>query len=398
MFRIIFLVAILASVGQITNTIYVPAMSNMALSLLVSPHYVQLIMAAFLLPYGLSQFIYGPLSDHFGRRRIIILGLMIYIAGTTMTCMIPQFNFLIIGSFIQGLGIGVAGVMARTVMKDCYHGHHLQKANSIMSSVLVFAPLISPLLGGLLTSHFFWLANFIFLLIFSLLVLFLIIQYFPETNQHVKQQEMSMRQITSSYKTILTSRIFKVFAINVCLAFAGVSVFEACCGLLFREVLHFSTLMTSILFISPIPAYLLGNYLAGIFIKHLSLIRILFYAMLIMLIASFSLLILALMNIVTLKAILIPAMLFFFGVGVIFPTATTGAVDPFPRLAGTAGALLGGMQNIVAGFVTVISSLVPQQNQTPIGVILSVLTLLMLFSYIYYIILAERKTSLNNMA
>lgn len=382
---IVFLISILSAVGQITNTIYVPAMGHIANDLLVRLHYVQLLMVAYLLPYGFSQFFYGVLSDHIGRKKTILFGLSIYILGSVITVAAPDFKSLLLGSLIQGSGIGVAGVMCRTVMRDLYEGHDLQKANSIMSMILIFAPLIAPLLGGMLTAEINWRAIFIFLLIFSIIVLLLQIKLLPETNRYTKQQPLSLHQAFSNFKAILNNKQFLGYTLIGLLIFSGIAVFEACAGLIFGEVLHYSVLDISFLFITPIPAYLVGSYFAGKLIKYYEMSHIMIAAMVLILMSGLAMVVLRLLGFIDIYVILVPMAFYLLGSGLLFPSTTTYAIMPFPALAGSAGALMGGLQNIGAGISTFVSSNFRQSSQLPLALILTTLALLMIVIYWKYI-------------
>jgi len=122
----LFLLTILmVAVGQMTQTLYVPSIPMMAGEFNVVSGQLQAVMACYLIPYGLSQFVYGPLSDRIGRRPILIVGMMVFLVGTLTIQLIPTFTALLVGSFIQGLGTGAGGAMSRTVMRDRYNGAEL---------------------------------------------------------------------------------------------------------------------------------------------------------------------------------------------------------------------------------------------------------------------------------
>lgn len=130
----LFLLTILmVAVGQMTQTLYVPSIPMMAGDFNVASGQLQAVMACYLIPYGLSQFVYGPLSDRIGRRPVLIVGMMVFLVGTLIIQVIPHFAALLVGSFIQGLGTGAGGAMSRTVMRDRYNGAELNRANSLVS-------------------------------------------------------------------------------------------------------------------------------------------------------------------------------------------------------------------------------------------------------------------------
>lgn len=368
--RIIMLVAMLAAVGQITNTIAVPAMTAIAHSLLIQIHYVQWLIAAYLLPYGLSQFIYGPLSDRLGRRPIILFGLGIYIAGSVITVIAANFSMLLGGTLIQGAGIGVGGVMCRTALRDILKGKKLHQANSKMSMLLIIAPLLAPLIGGILNDFFVWRAIYIFLLIFAMACYMLQLKYLPETNSITQRCQHGWFKL---YKNVLGDCEFRAYTMLLLLSFSGVAVFEACASLLFSNVLGYSATTMSLLFIIPLPLSIIGSYISGILCKLFSIQKICLLAIIIMGASSASLLYFALQHIINISVILCPIAGFLLGLGIIFPAATTGALNPFSATAGSAGAILGGLQNLGAASCTAISSMFMQTSQLPLAIILSTL-------------------------
>ncbi len=377
-FQVLFVLVVLTACGQLTNTIYVPAMSQMAADLAVEPIRIQAVMAMYLIPYGFSQFIYGPLSDRYGRKPLMLVGLMVFVAGSLTASIAQSFELLLLGSFIQGLGTGVGGVMSRTVMRDLYSGLNLQKANSYISMALIFSPLIAPMLGGIIASTFGWQACFWFLTGFGVLVWLLVLTGFKETHQHKDGPRMSA---LASYKYVFSHGQFNGFMITLVATFAGVAVFEAAAGVLFGDLMGLDPKLISILFVLPIPGYLAGSWLAGRLAKKHGLETIIGLGIAMLILGSLSMLLAGLMGYLNIPVVLIPATLYFLGGGLVFPTATTAALEPLPNNAGVAGAVLGGMQNLGAGVVTLVSSSMPMQNQVPLAAVLCVLTLLVVMIF-----------------
>jgi MFS transporter, DHA1 family, 2-module integral membrane pump EmrD len=380
--KIVFLVVILASVGQFANTIYVPALSMIAHNLHINPVRAQFLMTAYLLPYGCTQFIYGPLSDHYGRRPMVIIGLLIFLGGTILTVIASHFQHLLIGCVIQGTGAGVAGVMARTVMRDCYSDHKLYKANSIIAFTLIFAPLFAPVVGGLLSIHFGWRSDFIFLFILASSVLILEWYLFPETNlKRKKDSNATFNSFMKKYKQALKNRSFIGYMFCISLSFSGIAVFEAGASVLLTRALHFSPQLMTVLFIVPIPGYLVGSYCASYINRYLSIRAILKLALAVITFSVASLSIPAFAGILNSYVVLIPITFYMFGTGLLFPTAMTAAINPLGEIAGTAGALLGGVQNVCAALMTALFTLIPQTTQRPLAIMLIVCCVLMLLSY-----------------
>ncbi|USE33840.1 multidrug efflux MFS transporter EmrD [Endozoicomonas sp. SCSIO W0465] len=372
-FQVLFVIVVLTACGQLTNTIYVPTMSQMAADFGITPGALQAAIAFYLIPYGISQFLYGPLSDRFGRKPLMLIGLLIFIAGSLIGSFAHSFAMLLLASFVQGMGTGVGGVMSRTVMRDLYSGLRLQRANSYISMALIFTPLIAPMLGGFLGAAFGWHASFWFLTGFGVLVWLLVLGRFGETNKKVGKRSMGA---LASYRYVLGNGQFNGFMISLVATFAGIAVFEAAAGVLFGELMGLDPRVISVLFVLPIPGYLFGSWLAGKMVKKHSLETIIGRGVVMLVIGSVSMLVAGLMGYLNAWVILVPATLYFLGAGLLFPTATTAALEPFPENAGVAGAVLGGMQNLGGGLVTLVAASIPMSSQVPVAAILCSLTLL----------------------
>jgi MFS transporter, DHA1 family, 2-module integral membrane pump EmrD len=255
---VIILTALLAASGQLANTIFIPAISMMANALHVTPSTLQGLIAAYLAPYGISQFFYGPLADKYGRKPLIYFGLTLFCLGALTSFFGINYHLVMFGCILQGIGAGVGGVMVRTIMRDCFEGEKLQKANSYMTMALVLAPLLAPIIGGLLAVQFGWRAIFMFLFIFALSVLIMQIFMLKETNPDVNKASVMQR-----YKILFSNKSFFFYTSYLMLAFSGIAVFESSIGVVLGNVFKLSPGYTSIIFILPIPFYLFGSFYAG---------------------------------------------------------------------------------------------------------------------------------------
>lgn len=371
--KLTFLIAILTAVGQMTQTMYVPSIGHMASEFLVSASSLQAVMACYLIPYGLSQFVYGPLSDRLGRKPIIIAGLLIYIVGTLVALFTHQFEWFLVGSFIQGLGIGCGGAMARILTRDCFEGAELHRANSLISMCILFSPLMAPLLGGYLTEAFSWRSSYLFLALFGIAVVITMMTSMMETLPVEKRKN---EPVTKSYQYVLSDKRFQGFLICLVATFAGVGVIEAAAGVLLGGVLGLPATTVSLLFIIPIPGYLIGSGLSSYIAQRRSMRRALNVGLVAIFIGSAVVLIPGLFGLTTASTLIGGATIYFLGAGILFPAATTGAISPFPYHAGTAGATLGGMQNLGAGIATLLASLFPAQNQMPLGILMMAMSVI----------------------
>jgi len=379
---LIVLISLLAAAGQFANTIFVPAMGIIAAALHVSAHNIQGLIAAYLLPYGISQFIYGPLADKYGRKPIIYLGLIIFMSGAFCSFAGNVYMIVLIGCVFQGLGAGVGGVMCRTVVRDCYSGNELQIANSYMTIALVVAPLLAPIIGGVLALFFGWRSIFLFLFIFAAIVFFLEYKFLKETRCVTEKKSLKSR-----YLMLFKDENFIPYTIFLTLAFSGIAVFEASAGVILSGRFGYPPEIVSIIFILPIPFYVIGSYISGWVIKYYRSETIISVSISLFTLSSVSMLLFAILGYINVYAFIIPVIGLMFALGGLCPTATTGAIQNLGSIAGIAGALLGGVQNIGAGLFTGLSSMIPQATQLPLAVILTLQAVIMIIVYIKFIAL-----------
>ncbi|BEO44729.1 multidrug transporter EmrD [Serratia marcescens] len=374
-FHLLVMLILLVAVGQMAQTIYVPVIADIAHDLSVRTGAVQRVMAAYLLTYGFSQLIYGPISDRIGRRPVILTGMMIFLLGALGALLSTNLTMLVAASAIQGMGTGVAGVMARTMPRDLYAGTALRYANSLLNMGILVSPLLAPVIGGALAMVFGWRACYAFLLALCACVAFAMFRWLPET----RPVQTEKRRMLASFRQLLSDSTFSCYLVMLIGALAGIAVFEASCGVLMGGVLGLSGLTVSILFILPIPAAFFGAWYAGRDGKTFH--TLMWHSVLSCLLAGAMMWIPGWFGVMNIWTLIVPAALFFFGAGMLFPLATTGAMEPFPYLAGAAGALVGGMQNMGSGLATWLSAMLPQTGQFSLGLLMFAMAVLILLCW-----------------
>ncbi|WP_367164522.1 multidrug efflux MFS transporter EmrD [Kosakonia cowanii] len=374
--NLLLMLVLLVAVGQMAQTIYIPAMADMAHDLAVSKGAVQSVMAAYLLTYGVSQLFYGPLADRVGRRPVILAGMSIFMLATLIAITTNSLLVLILASALQGVGTGVGGVMARTLPRDLYAGSELRHANSLLNMGILVSPLLAPLIGGVLNTLVNWRACFIFLLVLCVIVTYSMARWMPET----RPLDAPRSRLITSYKTLLGNGAFSCYLLMLIGGLAGIAVFEACSGVLMGGVLGLNSMMVSVLFILPIPAAFFGAWFAGRQNKRFT--TLMWQASLSCLVAGILMWIPGILGVMTIWTLVVPAALFFFGAGMLFPLATSGAMEPFPFLAGTAGALIGGLQNMGSGGLAWLSAQLPQNSQFSLGMLMTLAGLLIVLCWL----------------
>jgi len=205
-----------------------PVLPWIAKEFAVSSEQAQLLVGIYLLGFGPSQFIYGPISDALGRKRILLIGLLIAIAGLLVIILgADSFHNMLAGRFLQGLGTGCCAVLARASVRDHFSGPMLPMAMSYIMMVASITPLIAPIIGGFINVYFGWHMVFISLLAYVAIACCILMFKFEETVTERKPIP-SPKKMLAQYSQLLKSRFFISFAsiswINFSLMITSVSL------------------------------------------------------------------------------------------------------------------------------------------------------------------------------
>ncbi|MCF7480472.1 multidrug effflux MFS transporter [Vibrio sp. J1-1] len=227
-FRSILLACLIISIGQLSMGLVMPSLPWIAKDFSISLDQAQLLVSIYLLGFGPSQFIYGPISDALGRKKVLLTGLLIAMSGLLMIIFMSQtFTGMVMGRFLQGLGTGCCAVLARASTRDRFSGNELPVAMSYIAMAASITPLMAPVIGGFINFHFGWSMVFISLLGYVSIAWVVIAFRFTETISK-RSSIPSPKTMIRQYRNLLTSRYFMSFAsiswLNFSLMITTVSV------------------------------------------------------------------------------------------------------------------------------------------------------------------------------
>lgn len=218
---LVIFIILLMTISQMAVTIYIPALPSISKDLHASNSLVQFSLLSYIFAYGCSQFFYGPLSDIYGRRIIVLIGLGIFIIASAMAIFSENIWFFIIARILQGIGIGSCDTMGRAIMCDAFKGKKFVHAASYISMASTLTPLLAPILGGYFTVLIDWHACFTFLFIYGLISFVLLQRYLPETKNPELPVLKSLKGIINTYIFIVRNQIFLGFFIPGLISFFG---------------------------------------------------------------------------------------------------------------------------------------------------------------------------------
>ena len=202
------LLLLLTVFGPISMDLYLPALPALTAELGAATSVAQLTVTACLLGLAAGQLIAGPLSDRFGRRSILLIGIVAYIATSALCAITPTVELLIAARFVQGLAGGVGIVIAQAAGRDVYSGGALIRFYGRLTVVGGFAAIVGPLLGGILNTVTDWRGLFVFLAVIGAGILIVTLRVFRETLPLDQRTTGGFARTLRDFRTLLSDRVF----------------------------------------------------------------------------------------------------------------------------------------------------------------------------------------------
>ena len=344
----VLILSLLLGLQPITTDLYLPALPALTEGFAAPMAQAQLTLTALLLAFGVSQLIWGPLSDRFGRRPILLIGLSAYVLASVASTLSPTMEMLIVWRTLQGAAMGAAVMCARAILRDLYTPAQGARVLSKALSGLGVIACLSPPLGSLLSVWFNWRVALLMLAVFGALCLGLMALRFSETAPQKKADALQPATLARTWLGILRHPTFVAFSSLSIVSYSGLFTFLAASSFVFIQVLGWNATQYGLLLSSNALAYLLGTFLCRHWLARFGVRRAVALAGGLSLTGGTLMGTLALAGVSSGWAIMLPQYLFMLGHGVHQPCSHSGAVGPFPQAAGAASALNGFLMMVAA--------------------------------------------------
>ncbi|WP_316784865.1 MFS transporter [Pedobacter frigiditerrae] len=370
--------------------VYIPSLPTMSRELGVTELQVQLTLGMFLISYGVAQLFVGSLLDSFGRYKIGLISLFVFALASVLIANTSNIYFIYAMRIVHGITVGAIVVSKRAYFIDVFSGDQLKNYLSMFSIIWATAPIIAPFAGGYLQSWFGWQSNFYFLAVFALIILVLELTFSGETIR--QKMEFSLRKIAAVYTEMISTSSFTLGIVMLGLSYGMVMIYNMTGPFIIEHHLGHSPI------VAGYSSLLLGSaVMLGGFIGKLTINKPFFSKLTVNLGLQFFFLMamfLSLGFIENLYSLVFFAFIIHACSGYTFNTFFTYCLSKFPKNAGIASGLTGGINYVIVSFLTyaVIAAIPAEDEQnlaSSYGILigLSLLIMLLIFK------LDQRKTT-----
>jgi len=356
------LLVALGSFGPLTMSIYTPVMPSVGHDLVSSPDSVKLTLTTYMLGFAVGQLFYGPLSDRYGRRPVLIGGLLFFTATTFACSFASSIGDLIVLRILQGLGAASGSVLGRALTRDAYTFKEMPLVMSWISLGQNIAPSLAPTVGGFLGEWASWRATFWFVGGFGTTLLVVTAFGLGETNKY-RSDRVDLGSLLRGSGEMLRDRRFLGHILPLGFAFALNFGMLAGVPFILQESLGFSPKEFGLIVLLSVGGFTAGTFVNNRLVGRVSPTAIIQFSGWFHIAALAVMAALSLSEIVTWWAIIGPHMLLSFGTGLMVANANAGAVGMYPKLAGTASSLaglaqmgMGAMGTVTVAILSVIGS------------------------------------------
>lgn len=339
-----FLLGALTAMTAFATDMMLPAMPTLARSFAASPERVQLTLSLFVLGYGGGQLFYGPLSDRFGRRPMLLAGLAIYAASGFACSIAPSIEVLVAARLVQGLGGCVGPILGRAIVRDHYSGVHAAQMLSYVMLVFAAAPMVAPLLGGALLALFGWPSIFFAFGLFGVALMLVTWLGFRESLAAPDVDALKLARLAANGRRFFANRQCVGYMLINSFIFAGLFAFISGSPFVFIDVYGVPADRFGLYFALSACGIVLGALANGRLVRRRRPERVLRFGLVLLAMAGGLMLLIGFGGWHRPLLFALAMMAYVFAQGLSMPNAIAAAMEPLPDMAGMGASFLGAMQ------------------------------------------------------
>jgi DHA1 family bicyclomycin/chloramphenicol resistance-like MFS transporter len=354
---------VLSALGPLSNDLFVPSLPLVAEGLSAGGGSVQLTLSTLLLGLSLGALIYGPLSDQYGRKGVLAAGLAVYVCAAVMAALAESLVALVLWRFLQGLGAASGSVLARAIVLDRWRGEQASRVLSWMAIFTFLSPVLAPLVGGQIASLGAWQTIFVVHAAAGAVCLAVAL---VAVGRSERDSASHLLQRVAAYGAILRDRQAVGYMACTALGFVGVVPLITNSSFVFQNFFGLTPFQYGLCFSLMMLGGSVGAYLNSHIVARLGISKLIGIGTTSMAVGGTAALVLTLAGGGVL-GILLPGVLYMFGVGFTFANSMARTMSRFPGSMGAASAVFGVNQFLVGALVAAGLSLLSTPSPLPLA-------------------------------
>lgn len=373
--KFILFIMVTSTIGQMAAEIYIPSLPFIARDFQASHSLSQLSVTIYLLGMVLPTILFGYLSDFFGRRKILIVATSIGLIGNLCCVFAPSIWLFILGRFIQGVGLGGVGSLARAIMRDRLSGVELAKFASYLSMIFALVIDLSPFVGGFLQEFVGWRAIFVLLLVYNAGAVYLSTKHVDRENISLNN-ELDMAKLPSIIKDTLSCRTFVKYNLIAAFTYVAIMLYLAVASFIFEEKIGISPAEFGSTTLGLSFVYMFAAFLNGRLLKKYAMDTLIRNGVILMSLATLILFIMFFIGVSYWGMVLFVALMYL-ACGQLFSNSSASAFTSISKNIGVSSALYSTIQILLAVIFTGIVSLFSALNILPFACLMLIVCILL---------------------
>jgi DHA1 family bicyclomycin/chloramphenicol resistance-like MFS transporter len=379
-----FILGALASFAPLSIDMYLPALPDIAKDLNTSASLVQLSLTACLLGIALGQLVVGPISDVYGRRKPLLIGVGAYVISSVLCVMAPSIATFVMMRFIQGLAGSAGIVISRAIVRDLYSGSEMTRFFSLLMLVNGLAPIIAPVFGGQVLQFTDWRGVFVVLAGIGILMFLAVFWGLEETLARNLRVGGGLKNTFIIFRTLMKNRKFMGLALGQGFVMAGMFAYIAGSPFVLQNIFGVSPQQFSLFFAVNAFGIIIAGQITGRLAGKVSETKLLVVGLGLAFAGGISLLVMTLLG-GSLYTILIPLFLVVSSVGVVGTSSFSLAMEDQKKSAGSASALIGLLSFIFGGFMAPLVGISGSYTAVPMGITIAVAETAAVLCYVFLV-------------